>query len=360
MLVADRGGRASAHLDMIRGLAAIGVFLGHARNLFFVDYRDLTGTGLALKGFYFATGLGHSWVMVFFVMSGFFISGSVIRDVPAGRWSWAKYSVTRCTRLYMVLVPALLLTVCWDRAGMALAGEHSIYSGGGGQNCVAAVADKLSPAVFLGNCLFLETLAVPPLGSNGPLWSLANEFWYYALFPVVWLVLRGGYSVLVRLALLGLAAVMVLFTWPLMAHFPIWLLGVILVVAPRLRVLGRRVLAALCGAAGVVGVGASLAVSYLHLLPVPLLADYLVAVAFTILMYCVLHTQGEKGGDSTPRSRRFSPTCPIPSTSHISLYSPSYTSPWGLRTAGNRMAFSFSCSAPFAVVFSPTRGSFRE
>jgi peptidoglycan/LPS O-acetylase OafA/YrhL len=35
---------------------------------------------------------------------------------------------------------------------------------------------------------------VPPFGTNGPLWSLACEFWYYAMFPCAVIAVRGGAS----------------------------------------------------------------------------------------------------------------------------------------------------------------------
>lgn len=33
--------------------------------------------------------------------------------------------------------------------------------------------------------MFLQTRFTPVFGSNGPLWSLFNEFWYYVLFPAL-------------------------------------------------------------------------------------------------------------------------------------------------------------------------------
>ena len=47
----------------------------------------------------------------------------------------------------------------------------------------SAIAQALTAPVFLGNAAFLQRILVPELGTNGPLWSLANEFWYYLLFP---------------------------------------------------------------------------------------------------------------------------------------------------------------------------------
>ena len=66
------------HLDMIRGLAALEVCLGHLRGFFLVDYGQTQG-GLAAKLFYTLTGMHHQAVMIFFVLSGFLVGGSVIR-----------------------------------------------------------------------------------------------------------------------------------------------------------------------------------------------------------------------------------------------------------------------------------------
>ena len=48
-----------------------------------------------------------------------------------------------------------------------------------------------SVTAFIGNMFGLQTILVPSFGGNFPLWSLANETWYYILFPLLVLVLRG-------------------------------------------------------------------------------------------------------------------------------------------------------------------------
>src|SRR5690348_15529119 len=50
------------HLDMLRGLAAIGVVVGHIRSLVVVDYAAATTTSALDQGFYYLTGLGHQCV----------------------------------------------------------------------------------------------------------------------------------------------------------------------------------------------------------------------------------------------------------------------------------------------------------
>ena len=43
---------------------------------------------------------------------------------------------------------------------------------------------------LFGGLLFQSSLASPSFGTNGPLWSLSFEFWFYALYPVL-LVVSG-------------------------------------------------------------------------------------------------------------------------------------------------------------------------
>ncbi len=51
--------RASVHLDMARGLAALAVLLGHEGALFFLPYHALARHSAALSAFYAVTSLGH-------------------------------------------------------------------------------------------------------------------------------------------------------------------------------------------------------------------------------------------------------------------------------------------------------------
>jgi peptidoglycan/LPS O-acetylase OafA/YrhL len=44
-----------------------------------------------------------------FVLSGFLISSTVLRSQVSGDWSWRDYAINRSIRLYVVLIPGLLL-----------------------------------------------------------------------------------------------------------------------------------------------------------------------------------------------------------------------------------------------------------
>jgi peptidoglycan/LPS O-acetylase OafA/YrhL len=175
---------ASDSLDLIRALAACAVMVGHLRALFFVDFRQLSHKSWPLEALYFFTGFGHQAVIVFFVLSGFLISSTVIRSHVLGKWSWRDYAVNRATRLYVVLIPGLLFGFFWDRLGSWLFAAKGIYAQPLSDLGPAVPLQNLTAGNFLGNFLFLQTILFNTFGSNAPLWSLANEFWYYVLFPV--------------------------------------------------------------------------------------------------------------------------------------------------------------------------------
>lgn len=216
-------------LDLFRALAAGAVCISHLRNLMFVDYQSSIGMGLAGKAFYFITNYGHAAVIVFFLLSGYFVGGSVLRQVEAGTWNWQHYLIERISRLWIVLIPALLLTMFWDRLGIALVGGSFYLGTEGTLDQQINVASHLGHATLACNLVFLQTLTCGTYGSNGPLWSLANEFWYYLWFPACFVLLRQrrGFATFVAAA----CALGTMIAFPsLLSGFGLWLLGVILVV----------------------------------------------------------------------------------------------------------------------------------
>lgn len=235
---------ASAHLDLIRAIAAWAVMWGHVRGNFFVDFQHLAQRSLALRALYFVTGFGHQAVMVFFVLSGFLISSSVLHSYLSGRWSWRDYAINRSSRLYVVLIPGLLLGLLWDKLGSTIFPATGLYSHPLAAFGGAVAQNQITLGTFIGNLCFLQTILCPTFGSNGPLWSLANEFWYYVLFP---LALFAGIAWVKRAvaraaALTILAASLAAFLgWDKLIGFLIWLAGCGLVVASsRLQMKSKR------------------------------------------------------------------------------------------------------------------------
>jgi peptidoglycan/LPS O-acetylase OafA/YrhL len=281
---------ASAHLDVIRSIAAWAVMWGHLRAFFFVDYEELAFRAPSFKVLYFVTGFGHQAVMVFFVLSGFLISSSILKTLGTGTWAWRGYAVSRATRLYVVLIPGLLFGLLWDVLGKSLFASTGLYTQPLGSFGGLVVQNELTARNFFGTLFFLQTIVCSSFGSNGPLWSIANEFWYYVLFP---LGLLASYSWLKKsfaaAALLTVAALSIsLILGPeKMIGFLIWLAGfAVVLVWSRLKLLsaGARVAYLLFSSAALM---ASLTAARLGKLA-PQAADLAVGLAFAAFLYGVL------------------------------------------------------------------------
>jgi peptidoglycan/LPS O-acetylase OafA/YrhL len=174
---------------------------------------------------------------------------------------------------------------------MSLGGNEAVYAGHADSNVIQEpVAERENAGVFLGNALFLETIAVPTLGTNGPLWSLSNEFWYYMLFPCCCLLLwndrRTWYRLFYALPLVPLCA----YAWHIAAYFPVWLMGFGLTLVPSLGLLRYGVVNALATVLSIAFFCAALAISKLGRVS-DVAADYLIGLTFTLVLYVVLHKE---------------------------------------------------------------------
>lgn len=188
MLLKDR----IVFLDLIRATAAFGVFFSHLRAMVLPDFQDIPNPSIALKFWYFFTGLGHQWVIVFFVLSGFFVGGSVIAAKDS--FDFKKYLVSRLTRLWVVLIPVLFITAaidfCLGHFAPQILASAFYDQWHSGPNPARGYSSCWT--TFLGNLLFLQTILCNEFGTNSPLWSLAFEFWYYFAFPLI--TISIGYS----------------------------------------------------------------------------------------------------------------------------------------------------------------------
>lgn len=282
----------SVHMDAARAFAAFLVLAGHARILFFGAHRSQAEVVAASRKIVRAAtvpGLGYQAVIVFFVLSGFLVGGSAWRAMRSGRWSWRNYLLKRLTRLWIVLLPALLVGGSIDLVGRKLfPSVQSIYHAPAGQGMIGPdLAERSTFPVLAGNAVFLQTIRVPMFGTNAALWSLANEFWYYMTFPLVLLFLtrRAAWQRLIYLALT--IAVMVFVGKQIAFLFLIWLFGCVVGLLPlTFPARYRSVLTGVC-------LLQFLAVNAMfRKLPInPTLLTFILGLSFSILLYAILHAR---------------------------------------------------------------------
>ncbi|MCB1419723.1 MAG: acyltransferase [Notoacmeibacter sp.] len=167
-----------ADIDGLRTLAVVPVVLFHA--------------GLGLPG-------GFVGVDVFFVISGFLITGILHEDMKAGNWSITGFYDRRIRRIF----PALMLVTV---ATLAVASVLFMPA-----DFQATAKSALWSSVFLSNFhfhaqtgYFMEAAELSPLLHT---WSLSVEEQFYVVFPLLlWAAhryLRGPVRLLILLAVIA-------------------------------------------------------------------------------------------------------------------------------------------------------------
>lgn len=284
---------ASVLLDLLRGLAALLVLFEHWRNLIFIDWPQLTAHKLALLLPYALSSAGHQAVVIFFVLSGYLISGSIFRMLARNQWSWRAYLTHRLVRLWVVLVPGLLFCALWDALGIHLNLAPALYSGHVANHLTGSILHTRTLPIFFGNLFFVQSLLVPIFGSDSPLWSLANEFWYYLLFPLALLALRRQSSLPRRI---GSGVLFLALAWftrhGILQLFPVWLAGTVLALLPPPRLgMRSRIVAAL--------LYSPLPFLFAKVHGIPgLLSDYLFGVATFFFLWVMLSATGRARQDT--------------------------------------------------------------
>jgi len=219
----------SSFLDFSRWLAAFVVFFGHLRNPLFIGYPDLPTAEqtLAVKIWYFISGLGSSSVIVFFVLSGFLVGGIGARKLDQGTFDPKNYAIDRIFRLFIVYIPALFLTFVLDYVGNRFLGGTGLWNASSalmGKN-FGNLNENLTWPIFLKNLMMLQEFYGPYFGSNKPLWTLSYEFWFYVSFGLfAMFVLESRTKRIVFVALI--VCIMIALGPHFIALSGIWLMGV--------------------------------------------------------------------------------------------------------------------------------------
>ena len=152
----------SLYLDLFRIVAALIVVGAHA-------------TMPAISGNRYVFPFGEDAVQAFFVLSGFVIASVVDRREA----SFRAFAVARLSRLWSVLIPALLigpllvhLAFHFWHEGFLVQYQANIFS--------SEVLRSIATALFSNEIWFISL--TPEF--NIPLWSIGFEAWYYAIFAI--------------------------------------------------------------------------------------------------------------------------------------------------------------------------------
>ncbi len=237
----------SARLNCLRWVAALLVLISHLKPILFVEYANLQHKSVLINAFYFVTGLGHEAVVIFFVMSGLLVGGLSVDRYVDRRFVPSEFVIHRISRIYIVLIPALMVGYMLDQFGLAYFNSASIYTDSLRFRLPGIIANQLSWGLMLENGLMLQQISAPVLGSNGALWSISYEWWCYALFFFAFYFLvscarRPRCSPKLHYALPA-CLLLALLPIDVMRYFLIWLIGVAVLFSPLRRIPCNRALA---------------------------------------------------------------------------------------------------------------------
>jgi len=201
-------------ISLLRGLAALQVALAHLRAETYPSLRGMNDATIAYQLFAFSTGFAHQAVVVFFLISGWLVGGSLLN-----KWSQQKsvtvYAIDRVSRLWTVLIPTfcLMLISAWYMDNIVAIPSHLDRT------------NEYSALAFFGNLIGFQTVTLPNFGKNYALWSLANETWYYVLFPLVIFVYRCKTALHKCASALAIAGIASFLPVSILLYFSLWLLG---------------------------------------------------------------------------------------------------------------------------------------
>jgi peptidoglycan/LPS O-acetylase OafA/YrhL len=126
-----------------------------------------------------------------------------------------------------------------DGMGLYLHHAPELYSGHVQNAMGTDVVGSFTAARLFACLFFLQGITITGVfGSNSLLWSLANELWYYVMFPLGLIALRPSFRLKARIASAALFLLIAFFVGrQILSLFPIWLLGSVLAAlrVPRFR-----------------------------------------------------------------------------------------------------------------------------
>jgi len=219
----------SFFIHFVRAIAALLVCVGHAKEFILIDRQ--ASDGLVSQICRGVLSLGSPAVLVFFFISGFLVGGREIINFRCGKINPRKYLLDRFSRLWIVIIPALILTYFLNSLTCNTFRYDNFCQPNTELNFNSVTPYSSQGIIdFIINLLFLQSFLGPVWGSNGPLWSLSYEFWYYIIFYSILILIsayksRAFLSKRIIFAILSLIIGLIILNTDWLKLGIVWLLG---------------------------------------------------------------------------------------------------------------------------------------
>ncbi|QBY01301.1 acyltransferase [Rhodophyticola sp. CCM32] len=163
----------STLLDALRAFAAHCVLLGHILSLsIFPELR---------------TGLGDLGVVIFFVLSGFLIASTSTAKADRSRYLFQDYLLDRAFRIFAPYLPALIAVFILDGLTLRFSTVQTYAEYFTLKDFTASLLmlQQFPPGIILDEWFGLNAAKLSTFGSARPFWTVANEWWLYVCFGMI-------------------------------------------------------------------------------------------------------------------------------------------------------------------------------
>jgi peptidoglycan/LPS O-acetylase OafA/YrhL len=216
----------------LRWLAAAAVAVSHIRQNLIAGNAQEAHHGILATVVFLVSDFGGAAVMIFFVLSGFLVGGKAIDLFQSSSVAreWPHFLVDRFSRTFVVLWPALVLAGGAVLLLRVIAPDAPFMTNAHwGPALYRPINGDISVQSWFGAAALVNGLASPMLQINGPLWSLAFEWFYYMAALALVLGIRGVFSagsvaiMVYAVILLGLGLI---FNSDMIVWTLVWIMGV--------------------------------------------------------------------------------------------------------------------------------------
>lgn len=211
----------SVILDLIRGLSAQAVLIGHGISIFGI------ANFLHEPNFPWIQNMA---VVIFFILSGFLISYSTLEKLKSDKpYTIGIYLADRFSRIYVAFIPCIICVLLIDYSSVQLnPSGYQFY-------------DSFNFSTFIGNLFMLQDFPLDfqsfdfqSFGSAKPFWTLAIEWWIYLFFGLTSIVLirtKLKLSTIILTALVSIGPLYFLIMGRGNSLSIFWLMGMLLYLA---------------------------------------------------------------------------------------------------------------------------------